>query len=101
MTNTVLQHLISDNCRKYFVHKPKVFKKNWAIERDDQAYKDTGRVYKVDDKIYPSITTICKILTEKYIEQWEQQVGKQEAERIRNLAARRGTKIHQLSEDIN
>ena len=49
---------------------------------------------------YPSITTVLSATQDKeYLIKWENAVGKVEADKVRNTAARRGTRIHQYLED--
>lgn len=48
---------------------------------------------------YPSVTTVLSSLTKKGITEWENKVGKEEADKIRVQAAGRGTKVHSICED--
>jgi len=60
---------------------------------------DHGRVYVTpDDKRYPSITTVLKILTEEHIQAWRNKVGEETANRISTQAAGRGTSVHSILE---
>ena len=58
---------------------------------------DTGRVYHTPSGSYPSITTVLKIINEEAIEAWKKRVGLEEANRVGNRAARRGTLVHEIS----
>lgn len=62
-----------------------------------------GRVYQVADgehkgNIYPSITRVLGAKEKPHLQTWKDRVGEDEAERIRNTAALRGTKLHSLAE---
>ena len=59
---------------------------------------DTGRVYHTPSGSYPSITTVLKIINEEAIEAWKKRVGLEEANRVGNRAARRGTLVHEILE---
>lgn len=59
----------------------------------------TGRVYDLPHAKYPSITTILGATADKtWLDRWIQSVGVEEAERIKNDAAIRGTKVHDYLE---
>lgn len=59
----------------------------------------TGRRYITPEgKKYPSITTVLSILSRDHIQEWRARVGDEEANRISNKAATRGTKVHALAE---
>ena len=59
---------------------------------------DTGRVYHTPSGSYPSITTVLKIINEEALEAWRKRVGEEEANRVGNRAARRGTLVHEILE---
>ena len=64
-----------------------------SISRDET----TGRrLYKTPEKnLVPSVTTILsKTKDTKFLKQWQERVGKKNAERIRNEAASVGTSMH-------
>lgn len=52
-----------------------------------------------DGKNYPSVTTVCSLLNKDGISEWVERVGAEEANKIRQRAANRGTRIHKLCED--
>jgi genome maintenance exonuclease 1 len=62
---------------------------------------DGSRLYQTPSgKSYPSITTVTGLLNKQAIIEWRKRVGEEEANRISNKAARRGTRIHSLCEDF-
>ena len=64
-----------------------------SISRDETTGK---RLYKTpEDKLVPSVTTILsKTKDTRHLKAWQQRVGKENAERIRNEAANVGTSMH-------
>ena len=64
--------------------------------------EDTGRTYNVGEEKIPSVTTILsKTQSQEKIEsldKWREKVGYQEAARITNQAASRGTEMHYVLE---
>lgn len=61
--------------------------------------KIDGRKYVTPEgRKYPSITTVLSILTRDHIQAWRKRVGEEEANKISNKAATRGTKVHSLAE---
>jgi len=57
------------------------------------------RVYETPEGLlYPSITTILSILSEETIQNWQKRIGKKAAQKISNVAAARGTSLHQTIE---
>ena len=63
---------------------------------------DGVRKYDVDDEKLPSVTTILQATQDaekaESLKRWTQKVGKSEAERIKNVAAKRGTAMHSYLE---
>lgn len=58
-----------------------------------------GRVYSTPDGTqYPSITTVLSLLTEEAIAAWRKRVGEDEANRVGQRAANRGTQVHAIVE---
>lgn len=62
-----------------------------------------GRVYEVSDsEHYHSVTTVLSMTksekSKKALERWKKRVGEEEAERIKNAAAARGSILHDLCE---
>jgi ATP-dependent exoDNAse (exonuclease V) beta subunit len=62
--------------------------------------KDGVRYYVLEDKeeAYPSITSVISHVNRKKWADWQQKVGLQEANRVRNHSTRRGTKFHSVAE---
>ena len=60
------------------------------------------RHYDVNDEKLPSVTTILQATQDaekaESLKRWTQKVGKSEAERIKNVAAKRGTAMHSYLE---
>jgi len=60
---------------------------------------DGSRLYQTPSgRAYPSVTTITGLLKKQAILKWRKRVGNEEANRISNKAATRGTRIHSLCE---
>jgi len=78
------------------IRKKYVYKK---LERMDTS---AGRVYKSDElEPVPSVTTILSATKDQsFLKEWEERVGKDEAERIRNDAATVGTHMHSVVERL-
>jgi len=73
------------------------------IEIEEAVAKSTptGRMYQTPDgSSYPSVTTIMSYMSQDSIKAWRERVGEEEANKISNQAATRGTKIHDLCEQI-
>jgi len=74
--------------------------RNHEISELEQINTDSGRYYKTPaGALYPSATTVVGFLGKEAIEKWKKRVGAEEAERISNKAATRGTRMHTLCED--
>jgi hypothetical protein len=58
-----------------------------------------GRIYETPFGSFPSITTVLSRIPKPALAQWEKNVGEAEANRVRGVASRRGTRIHGLFED--
>lgn len=60
-----------------------------------------GRVYVTPEgNRYPSVTTVLSKMKDKsFLVEWEKRVGKEEAARIKNAAANRGTHLHKMIEN--
>ena len=62
---------------------------------------ENQRLYEVPNgNRYPSVTTVTGKLNEAAIKEWRARVGEEEANRISNRAASRGTQIHELCENF-
>lgn len=61
-----------------------------------------GRVYKTPSGLlYPSVTTVLgKTLDKSGLDEWRKRVGEKEADKISRYAANRGTRVHELCEDL-
>ena len=80
--------------------------RNFKHETVDLGYDDlvadtqsTGRTYTTPNgRKYPSITTVLSILSEESIAKWRARVGDEEANKIGQRAAGRGTLVHSIVE---
>lgn len=63
--------------------------------------KENGQRYYVtpEGNKYPSVTTILSEWKKKELAKWRKRVGTEEADRIKNFAAKRGTQFHTLCEE--
>jgi genome maintenance exonuclease 1 len=63
--------------------------------------KENGQRYYVtpEGNKYPSVTTILSEWKKKELARWRKRVGNEEADRIKNFAAKRGTHFHTLCEE--
>ena len=57
-----------------------------------------GRRYRVDDMMWPSVTTVIGHSKKKSIMEWRRRVGEEEANKISKRASTRGNKCHKLCE---
>ena len=71
-----------------------------GLPRLEQRNLATGRVYAVvgTDLVYPSITRVLAAKPKPHLAAWRKRVGDDEAKRISQAAAGRGTKLHSLAE---
>lgn len=60
----------------------------------EQINRPEGRLYQIEDKIYPSITTVLGYEKRNVIEKWRARVGDEVADAITNRAGYRGSMIH-------
>ena len=67
-----------------------------SLDRKDSP--DGRRYLTLDGNAYPSVTTILSILGEESLAKWKARVGEEEANRIGQKAATRGTAVHSLIE---
>jgi len=78
-----------------FIHE----KIDIGYEKLDRRDSPDGRRYvTLDGNAYPSVTTVLGILNEESIAKWRKRVGEEEANRIGQRAATRGTAVHSLIE---
>lgn len=63
--------------------------------------KENGQRYYVtpEGNKYPSVTTVLSEWKKKELAKWRARVGNEEADRIKNFAAKRGTQFHSLCEN--
>ncbi len=63
---------------------------------------ETGTRYYVtpEGNKYPSVTTVLSEEKKKTLKRWRERVGDEEADRIKNFAAKRGTTFHTLCEEF-
>ena len=60
---------------------------------------DGKRFYTTPEgKVYPSITTVLKILSEEAISNWQDRIGHEEAKKISEHASNRGIDLHSVLE---
>ena len=60
-----------------------------------QDNRKTGRVYHSPDGTFPSITNLLfEMVSKKGIQEWEEKIGKEAAQKIKTKASRRGTRVH-------
>lgn len=79
---------------KIFDHRFLTGKKLERVEIDGKRHYITP-----EGAAYKSVTTILgEKLNKDGLEKWKQRVGEEEATRVSNLAARRGTAVHDLAE---
>lgn len=80
----------------------KKFNHSWAqLPTLRQVNSNNGRKYETDDGLesYPSITTVLgKTKDPTPIKKWRARVGESAANKISNMATRRGTSMHKLCE---
>lgn len=69
------------------------------LERIDSP---AGRRYRTPSGVlYPSVTTVIGHCSDKSgLEEWKKRVGEEEAAKVSARAARRGTEVHRLCEDL-
>jgi len=62
---------------------------------------ESDRLYMTPDGDFPSVTTILSATSyNPFLEKWKQNVGEEEAERIRTEATDKGTLVHEALEQI-
>lgn len=79
---------------KYFEHKPLPRIEIPRVEVDGKRYYVTP-----NGDQYRSVTTVLSNLPKEGLDRWREMVGEEEATRVMNKAARRGTKLHSMMED--
>ena len=50
-------------------------------------------------EMYPSVTTVLGSRDKSWLYEWRKKVGEEEANRISQRAANRGTRLHKICED--
>ena len=78
-----------------------MFEHNWAsIPKIERVEVNGRRLYEVEDKAYPSITTVLSNTEDKSgFYAWRKRVGEEKANQISQAATRRGTEVHSMCED--
>lgn len=79
------------------------FRSKYVYKKIERIDRSSGRVYRTehDAMPIPSVTTILDGTKDKTsLKSWENQVGKEEADRIRNDAATVGTHMHNVIERL-
>lgn len=72
----------------------------FTLEELEADTTENGRFYTTPSgQILPSITTVLSVKNKSGLDAWRKRVGEEEANRIMNQAALRGTAVHQLAED--
>ena len=89
---------------KAMAGKPKEFALDLIELPDIEATTlETGRTYETPDGVFPSVTTFLKQTQPQSktdtLDAWRDRVGHEEAARITNQSATRGTLIHESMED--
>lgn len=60
---------------------------------------ENGRFYTCPDgSIYPSVTTVLSVIEKEGLIKWKERVGEEEAKRIMEQAAVRGSAVHDMAE---
>jgi genome maintenance exonuclease 1 len=85
-------------------HRPALRNPPFPYKEIDECHLDTQTIdgkrhYLVEGIPYPSVTTVLSSLSKDGIDAWVKKVGEEKAEKIKNAAAGRGTKLHQMCED--
>lgn len=57
-----------------------------------------GRLYSIEERRYPSITTVLGSETKQAIKEWQKRVGQKKAEQIVKAATDRGSAVHEMIE---
>jgi len=72
----------------------------FTLEELEADTTENGRFYTTPSgEILPSITTVLSVKNKSGLDAWRKRVGEEEANRVMNQAALRGTAVHQLAED--
>ena len=69
------------------------------IEKE-YVWEGRRRFYQIGDQVRPGVTTVLGATADKtWIRSWEERIGQDEAERVRQHAATRGTQLHKRLEN--
>ena len=75
-------------------------KYNYIQGKQITDHESGKRVYDINNSRLPSVTTILAATkNQQFLKDWKDRVGKEEAERIKNLSSRRGTAMHKFLEN--
>lgn len=70
------------------------------IKEEYKIQNNYGRLYKIDNKVYPSVTTMLgNYFDNSWIEEWKARVGEEEVKRVSKRATTHGTLIHSITEE--
>jgi len=75
-------------------------KYNYIQGKQITDHESGKRVYDINNSRLPSVTTILAATkNQQFLKDWKDRVGKEEAERIKNLSGKRGTAMHKFLEN--
>lgn len=60
-----------------------------------------SRIYDIDGKLYPSVTTALGVIRKPFLEVWRGKLGNEEADRVMHEAADLGSTVHDYCHMIN
>ena len=73
----------------------------FTLEELEADTTENGRFYTTPSgQILPSITTVLSVKNKSGLDAWRKRVGEEEANRVMNQAALRGTAVHHMCEDF-
>ena len=91
----ILLAVLSNHMQYYYY----VLTKKYEYVHYDRETKKSGRSYLVGDKKLPSVTTILNASKDtSWLKKWQEKVGIEEAERIKNEASLIGSEMHKYLE---
>jgi CRISPR/Cas system-associated exonuclease Cas4 (RecB family) len=73
--------------------------KLFEAEKLERVNVEGMRHYKTPDGVFPSVTTVLSNLDKSSLDNWKKLVGQQEADRVKNRSATRGSELHKVVED--
>lgn len=90
-----------DRFKKELVSNPKTFTfvSSPVVQELPTVTLNGKRYYQTpENNLYPSVTTVLSSEVKRGLENWKQWIGEEEANKIRNRAANRGTVLHNIVE---